>query len=591
VGSEENQFTPLGAGVNKLIFKLLFLNHYFMKKFSAILFIILFSGLLPEQTTNACTNFLITKGASKDGSVMITYSADSHVLYGELYYWPAKNWPAGTMVDIYEWDTGKHLGKIPQKAHTYSVVGNMNQHQLSIGETTFGGRPELADSTGIVDYGSLIYMTLQRAKNAREAILNFSQLVSDYGYASSGESFSIADANEAWILELIGKGQGKKGAVWVARRIPDGYISGHANHPRITTFPLADGVKSITSKDIDKINNPEIETVYAYDVFDVARSYGWFTGLDKDFSFSDTYAPLDFSGARFCEARVWSGFNMVNSQMGQYTDYAMGENLKNRMPLWIKPDKKLGPSDVMGMMRNYYQGTPMDMTKDVGAGPCGSTVRWRPMEWVVDGVTYVHERAISTQQTGFSFVAQSRAWLPDPVGGILWFGVDDTYYTVYSPMYCGITKVPESFAVGNGDIMKFSDNAAFWVFNQVTNFAYTRTRLLIGDLQKKQSEIENGYFSETVNIDRKAAELYMKNPADAVKYLTDYSVKSGNSTVAKWKELYAFLFTKYMDGNVKENQQVPSGYKFMVPKVSQPGYGDEWNRVIVKNTGDKLKAR
>jgi len=552
---------------------------------------ILISGLLPEQTMNACTNFLITKGASKDGSVMITYSADSHVLYGELYYWPAKNWPAGSMVDIYEWDTGKYLGKIPQKAHTYSVVGNMNQHQLSIGETTFGGRPELADSTAIVDYGSLIYMTLQRAKNAREAIFNFSQLVSDYGYASSGESFSIADANEAWILELIGKGQGKKGAVWVARRIPDGYISGHANHPRITTFPLADGIKSITSKDINKINNPEIETVYAYDVFDVARSYGWFTGQDKDFSFSDTYAPLDFSGARFCEARVWSGFNMVNSQMGQYTDYAMGENLKNRMPLWIKPDNKLGANDVMGMMRNYYQGTPMDMTKDVGAGPYGSTVRWRPMEWAVDGVNYIHERAISTQQTGFSFVAQSRSWLPDPVGGILWFGVDDTYYTVYSPIYCGITKVPQSFAVGNGDMMTFSENAAFWVFNQVTNFAYTRTRLVIGDLQKKQSEIENGYFSETVNIDKKAAELYKKNPADAVKYLTDYSVKSGNSTVTKWKELYAFLFTKYMDGNVKEKQQVPVGYKYMVPKVSQPGYGDEWNRVIVKNTGDKLKAK
>jgi dipeptidase len=562
-----------------------------MKKILALLLVILLSGMLPEQTTNACTNFLITKGASKDGSVMITYSADSHVLYGELYYWPAKNWPTGTYVDVYEWDTGKYLGKIPQKAHTYSVVGNMNQHQLSIGETTFGGRPELADSTGVVDYGSLIYMTLQRAKNAREAIATFSQLLSDYGYASSGESFSIADANEAWILELIGKGQGKKGAVWVARRIPDGYISGHANHPRITTFPLADGIKSITSKELNKINNPQVETVYSYDVFDVARSFGWFTGEDKDFSFSDIYAPLDFSGARFCEARVWSGFNMVNSQMGQYTDYAMGENLKNRMPLWIKPDKKLGPDDVMGMMRNYYQGTPMDMTKDVGAGPFGSTVRWRPMTWEIDGVTYLHERAISTQQTGFSFVAQSRSWLPDPVGGIFWFGVDDTYYTVYSPMYCGITKVPETFAVGNGDMMTFSDDAAFWVFNQVTNFAYTRTRLLIDDLQKKQSELENGFFAETVNVDKKAAELYKKSPDDAVKYLTEYSVKSGNNTVSQWKELYHFLFAKYMDGNVKERQPLPKNYKYVVPKVSQPGYSEEWNRVIVKNTGDKLKTK
>jgi len=562
-----------------------------MKKIISLLLVILLSGFLTEQISNGCTNFLITKGASKDGSVMITYSADSHVLYGELYYWPAKDWPKGTMVDVYEWDTGKFLCKIPQKSHTYSVVGNMNQHQVSIGETTYGGRPELADSTGMIDYGSLMYMILQRSKNAREAIATFSQLLTDYGYASSGESFSIADANEAWILELIGKGPGNKGAVWVARRIPDGYISGHANHPRITTFPLADGVKSITSKQLDRINNPEVETVYAYDVIDVARAFGWFKGEDKDFSFSDTYAPLDFGGARFCESRVWSGFNMVNSQMGQYTDYAMGENLKNRMPLWIKPDNKIGPKEVMGLMRNYFQGTPMDMTKDVGAGPYKSTVRWRPMEWEVDGVKYINERAISTQQTGFSFVAQSRSWLPDPVGGILWFGVDDTFYTVYSPIYCGITKVPETYAVGNGDMMTFSDNAAFWVFNQVTNFAYTRTSLLLGDLQKKQSELENNYLNEIVNVDKTAETLYKKSPADAVKFLTEYSVKAGNNTVMQWKELYKFLFTKYVDGNVKEKQPVPEGYKYMVPKLSQPGYSEDWYRVIVNSTGDKFREK
>ncbi|MCE5344900.1 MAG: C69 family dipeptidase [Bacteroidales bacterium] len=562
-----------------------------MKKLFATILAILLTGMFAGQMTRACTNFLITKGASKDGSVMITYSADSHVLYGELYYRPANNWPARTMVDVYEWDTGKFMGKIPQVAHTYSVIGNMNEHQLSIGETTYGGRLELMDSTAIIDYGTLIYFTLQRAKNAREAIYTFSQLVSDYGYASEGESFSIADANEAWILELIGKGQGKKGAVWVARRIPDGYICGHANHPRITTFPLSDGVKSITSKELDKIYNPEVETVYAYDVIDVARNYGWFNGADKDFSFSDAYAPLDFSGARFCEARVWSGFNMVNSQMGQYLDYAMGENLKNRMPLWVKPDNKLGVQEVIGIMRNYYQGTPMDMTKDIGAGPYKSTVRWRPMEWKVDGVGYIFERAISTQQTGFSFVAQSRAWLPDPVGGIFWFGVDDTYYTVYSPMYCGITRVPETMAVGNGDMMTFSDNSAFWVFNQVSNFAYTRTSLLIGDLQQKQKDLENGYMSETENIDKAASALYKKNPAKAVKYLTDYSVKSGNNTVAQWKELYKFLFTKYVDGNVKEKQAIPDGYKMMNPKVSQPGYPEEWYRAIINSTGDRFKEK
>jgi len=562
-----------------------------MKKSLFISMILILATLISNQTSHACTNFLITKGASKDGSVMITYSADSHVLYGELYYWPARNWPAGTMVDVYEWDSGKFLGRIPQAAQTYSVIGNMNQHQLSIGETTYGGRQEQVDTTAIIDYGSLIYLTLQRARNAREAILTFSQLVSDYGYASSGESFSIADANEAWILELIGKGSGKKGAVWVARRIPDGYISGHANHPRITTFPLADGVKSITSKELSKIYNPEVETVYAYDVIDIARSYGWFKGEDSDFSFSDTYAPLDFGGARFCEARVWSGFNMVNNQMGKYLDYAMGENLSNRMPLWIKPDNKLGLQDVMKMMRNYYQGTPMDMTEDIGAGPYRSTVRWRPMEWKVDGVIYIHERAISTQQTGFSFVAQSRSWLPDPVGGIFWFGVDDTYYTVYSPMYCGITRVPESYAVGNGDMMTFSDNSGFWVFNQVTNFAYTRTSLLIDEVQKKQSELEDGYVAETQDIDKTAEYLYRKNPKKAVKYLTDYSVKTGNNTVTAWKEFYKFLFTKYVDGNVKEKRPVPAGYKYYTPKLSQPGYSEDWYRAIVKDTGDKLKEK
>jgi dipeptidase len=562
-----------------------------MKRLIALILIIMLAGSLNIPVTNACTNFIISKGATTDGSVMITYSADSHVLYGELYYWPAKDWSKGTMVDVYEWDTGKFMGKIPQVAHTYSVVGNMNQHQLSIGETTYGGRLELSDSTAVIDYGSLIYITLQRAKNAREAIYTFSQLVSEYGYASEGESFSIGDKNEAWILELIGKGPAIKGAVWVARRIPDGYISGHANHPRITTFPLADGKKSITSKEIDKIYNPEVETIYAYDVIDVARKHGWFKGEDKDFSFCDAYAPLDFSGARFCEARVWSGFNKVNSQMGPYVDYAMGENLKNRMPLWIKPDRKLDLNDVKNLMRDYYQGTPMDMTKDIGAGPYKSTVRWRPMQWKVDGNKYIFERAISTQQTGFSFIAQSRSWLPDPVGGINWFGVDDTYYTVYSPMYCGITSVPESYAVGNGDMMTFSDNAAFWVFNQVTNFAYTRTSLLIDDLQKKQKEIEDSYMNETVNIDKTAAELFKQSPDKAVQYLTDYSVKSGNNTVIQWKDLYKFLFVKYVDGNVKEKQPVPKGYNSVNPKLSQPGYSEEWYRTIVNSTGDRFKEK
>lgn len=562
-----------------------------MTKLVKYFFAVMMLLIIAAAAADACTNFMITKGASKDGSTMVTYSADSHVLYGELYFWPAKKWAAGSMLDVYEWDTGKFLGKIAQVPQTYSVVGNMNEHQLAIGETTFGGRPELGNTQGIMDYGSLIYITLQRARTAREAIATIVKLTDEYGYYSSGESFSIADKDEVWIMELIGKGEGKKGILWVARRIPDGYISGHANHARITTFPLADGKTSITSNEIERIFEPSVENAYAADVIQVGREMGWYTGADRDFSFSDTYAPLDFSAARFCEARVWSGFNKVNSQMGKYLDYAMGYNLTERMPLWVKPDQKLSVRDVMNLMRDYYQNTPMDMTKDVGAGPYGSTVRWRPMQYTVDGEDYIQERAISTQQTGFSFVSQSRSWLPDPVGGILWFGVDDTYYTVYTPMYCGITSVPQSFAVGNGDMMNFSENSAFWVFNQVTDFAYSRTRLVIGDLQAKQNQLEEGYIAEVAAVDARAAELYKKSPKNALKYLTGYSVNAGNHTVAEWKNLYRFLFTKYLDGNVKTAVEVPEGYIRVNPKVSQPGYGEEWNRRIAKDTGDKLKVR
>ncbi len=547
--------------------------------------------LITANMAEACTNLLVTKGASKDGSTMVTYSADSHVLYGELYFWAARKWPAGSMLDVYEWDTGKFLGRIPQAAQTYSVVGNMNEHQLAIGETTFGGRSELGNSQGIIDYGSLIYITLQRAKTAREAIYTIVKLTDEFGYYSSGESFSIADKDEVWIMELLGKGEGKKGIVWVARRIPDGYISGHANQARITTWPLADGRTSITSNEIEKIFNPEVENAYAADVIQVAREMGWYNGADHDFSFSDTYAPVDFGAARFCEARVWSAFNKVNSQMGKYLNYAMGHDLSERMPLWIKPDEKLSVRDVMNLMRDYYQNTPMDMTKDIGAGPYGSTVRWRPMQYKIDGEDYIHERAISTQQTGFSFVSQSRNWLPDPIGGILWFGVDDTYYTVYTPMYCGITEIPKSFAAGNGDIMTFSETAAFWVFNQVTDFAYSRTRLVLEDLQAKQDQLELGYIAAVSEIDKKAVELYNRKPKNAIKYLTGYSVDAGNNTVNEWKGLYRYLFTKYLDGNIKTPVPVPENHKYVNPKVVQPGYGEEWNRRIVKDTGDKLKVR
>jgi dipeptidase len=564
-----------------------------MKKIISLMLSIFLLTFLIAEKSQACTNFLVTKGASKDGSTMITYSADSHVLYGELYFWPAMKYKPGTMVDVYEWDTGKFLGSIDQAPVTYSVVGNINQFQLAIGETTYGGRGELHNPEGIIDYGSLIYLTLQRAKNAREAIHTIVTLTEKYGYCSSGESFSIADPNEVWIMEIIGKGPGRKGMAFVARRIPDGYISGHANQARIQTFPLANGTTSITSAEIDKVFNPAVETVYATDVMDVARGFGWYTGADADFSFSDVYAPVDFSGARFCEARVWSGFNKVNSTMGDYLNYAMGYDLENRMPLWIKPDNKLGVDDVMGLMRDYYQNTPIDMTKDVGAGPYANTVRWRPMTWQVDGKTYVHERAIATQQTGFSFVTQSRSWLPDPVGGIIWFGVDDTYYTVYTPMYCGMTAVPESFKVGNGDIMTYSDNAAFWVFNEVTNFVYSRASVMTPDLQAKQKELEQKYMAETAEIDAKAAELFKSTAKGAAKkgsdMLTAYSVNAGNNTVKEWRELYKHLFTKYMDGNVKTRRPLPEGYKYITPEVKQPGYPQDWLMRIVIDAGDKLK--
>ena len=565
-----------------------------MKRINALMLTLLLSIFLVSEKSMACTNFLVTKGASKDGSTMITYSADSHVLYGELYYWPAMKYKPGTMVDVYEWDTGKFLGSIEQAPVTYSVVGNINQYQVAIGETTYGGRGELHNPDGIIDYGSLIYMALQRSKNAREAIYNMVTLTEKYGYCSSGESFSISDPNEVWIMELIGKGPGKKGLSFVARMIPDGYISGHANQARITTFPVANGTTSITSAEIDKVFNPAVETVYAADVVDVARGFGWFDGADAEFSFSDVYAPVDFSAARFCEARVWSGFNKVNSTMGDYLNYAMGYDLHNRMPLWIKPDKKLGLDDVMGLMRDYYQNTPMDMTKDVGAGPYLNTVRWRPMSWKVDGQTYLHERAIATQQTGFSFVTQSRSWLPDPVGGIIWFGVDDTYYTVYTPMYCGITSVPQSFAVGNGDIMTYSADAAFWVFNEVTNFVYSRASVMTPDLQAKQKELEQKYMKETAEIDAKAAELFRSTAKGSAKkgsdLITSYSVSAGDNTVKEWRELYKHLFTKYMDGNIKTRRALPEGYKYITPEVKQPGYPQEWLMRIVLDAGDKLKV-
>jgi dipeptidase len=555
------------------------------KIFKAIFALVLILSI----ESQACTNILVTKGASKDGSTMITYAADAHVLYGELYHWPATDWAEGTMLDVYEWDTNKFLGKIDQIAHTYNVVGNMNEHQLAIGETTYGGRHELRDTTALIDYGSLIYITLQRAKDAREAIKVMTELVEKYGYYSSGESFSIADKNEVWILEMISKGMKEKGAVWVARRIPDGYISGHANQARITTFPQS-GKKAISSKQFDRLYDTKVETIYSHDVISFAKSQGYFDGKDKNFDFSAAYAPLDFGAARFCDARVYSAFLKVDKKMQKYEAYAMGDVTKERMPLWIKVKEKLSVQDVMELMRDHYEGTPMDMTADVGAGPSKLPYRWRTLTWEYDGKKYCNERAISTQQTGFSFVTQSRSWLPDAVGGIIWFGVDDTYSTVYTPIYTSTTQIPPSMKVGNGSMVEYSETSAFWTFNRVTNFAYMRYDVIIKDIRKKQHELESKYTQLVPAIDKAAAELYKTNPELAVEFLSDFSVDNAEKMVADWKELDKYLLVKYMDGNVKkeENDKFKLNEYDYPASPNYPGYSEEWRKRVVEDTDGKL---
>lgn len=545
--------------------------------------------------TMACTNFLFTKGATKDGSTMVTYAADSHTLYGELYHYPAADWPEGSMLDVYDWDTGKFMGRIPQVAHTYNVIGNMNEHQLAIAESTYGGREELCSQSGaIMDYGSAIYITLQRAKNAREAIVVMTKLFEDYGYASAGESFSIVDPNEVWILEAIGKGEGEKGAVWVARMVPDGYVSGHANQARITTFPL-EGRTSISSDKMDKIYNPEITTVYSKDVISFAKEKGYYPreAKNKDFSFSDTYNPVTFGGARGCEIRVWSFFKSVNKDMQQYFGYASGRDIQyddkgyatNRMPLWIQPDEKVDVQQVMDFMRDHLEGTELDMTKDLGAGPYEWPYRWRPMDFEVDGKKYVQERATATQQTGFSFVAQCRSWLPNEIGGIIWFGVDDAASSVYFPMYTSATRVPHSFAKGNGSMMEFTNEAAFWVFNQVTNFAYTRYNVIHPEVRAKQKALETQYVAFVKAADAGAQALYADDKAAAVAFLTDFSCKTGDELVADWRNFYGYLFTKYMDGNIKT---VVPGQRN--PKVEQPALPEWFLRMLIEQTGDKLRV-
>ena len=566
--------------------------------------------------SEACTNVIVTRGASADGSCLVSYAADSHWLYGELYFKPQADWATGSKLKVYDWDSGKYLGEIEQVPHTYKTIGNMNEHQLIIAETTFGGRHGLNNPDAIMDYGSLIYITLQRARTAREAIRLMDELTQKYGYYSEGESFSIADKEEAWIMEMVGKGA-EKGSVWVARRIPDGYVSGHANQSRITTFPLDD---------------PD-NCLYSKDVISFARKMGWFDGKDEEFSFRDAYCPLDFGGLRGCEARVWSAFNilgkgkfvyenvgsLVEKDSYDYVDYAMGHNPANNMPLWIKPAAKVSVKDVADVMRDHYEGTPMDMTQDIGAGGNALPYRWRPMGFTYDGKEYTNERAIATQQTAFWFVGQSRGNYPDVLGGIIWFGTDDAATSYVTPIYTNSEIVPECFREGNGDMLTYSSTSSFWLNNRVANACYKMYNYMAPFVREHIDRFENSQISEGVpQTDAKALELYndiaekemkkqsKKNPGydpmtdtgDAFlqvkQYLTSYSVSTADAIFSAWKKMEETLLVKFIDGNVKaqnedgtfvhspESEGIPDG-------LTQPGYTEYWKEAVAHFHGDVVK--
>ena len=530
--------------------------------------------------SHACTNLIAGKKATVDGSTLITYAADSHTLYGFLEYYPAADHKAGDMRKIYDWDSGKYLGEIPEVAHTYKVVGNINEHQVTVAESTWGGRHECEDTTGtaLVDYGSLMYIALQRSKTAREAIKVMTDIVAKYGYASEGESFAIGDPNEVWVLEMIGKGGKEKGAVWVAIRIPDDCISAHANQARIHKIPFKD-------KD---------NCIYSKDVVSFARKMGWFNGKDEDFDFSLTYCPADYGTLRGCDARAWAFFNKYKAGMDRYLPYLEGKKGAEIMPLYVKPDRLLSVRNMQDMMRDHFEGTPYDMTQDPGAkNYYGVPYRYRPMEFKVDGVTYSHERAIATQQTGFVFCTQMRSWFPDPVGGIIWFGVDDANTAVFVPMYCSINEVPDCFREGKGDLYNFDFDAAFWVNNLIANQCYNRYSYMIPDVRRVQKGLEDAFEAQQPQVEAKAAAIYKNNPAEAVEFLTNYSVNSAHDYLSKYQDLAKYLFVKFLDGNIKKEKDG----KFERNKWGNPvspnygGYTQDYFETIVKGSGDYLRVK
>ena len=536
----------------------------------------------------ACTNMLVGKKASVNGSTMISYNADSHTLYGELYFTPAADHAPGAMRKVIEWDTNKPLGEIPQPAHTYRVVGNVNEWQVTIAESTWGGRHNLSDENGIIDYGSLIYIALERSKTAREAIDVMTSLVSEYGYYSSGETFSIGDPNEIWVMDLTGKGTGNTGAVWVAQRIPDDCISAHANQARIHKFPQA---KKKLNK---KMNRYEVgdSCMFSADLIPFGRTLGY-EGSDADFDFSATFGDLDYSAFRGCDGRVWAFFNRYASGMERYFDFVDMVEGAEVLPLYVKPDRLLSHRDIQDALGDHFEGTPWDMTKDVGGGPFHSPYRWRPMHFEVDGVTYTHERAIGTQQTGFSFVAEMRGWLPREVGAKTWFAADDAATAIFMPIYNNILEAPLCLRVGNGDMLTFSWTSAFWMTNWVANQCYSRYEDMKVDVDRVRNEIMDRWDAETDSIDAQAVALLKNSTSDVTAFLNEYTARESNGATEAYKDLGIYLLVKYLDGNIKQEKdgefaRTPYG---IADHPQQPKYSEEFYRAIVNQIGDKIKVK
>lgn len=523
--------------------------------------------LLASSGAFACSNLIVGKKASVDGSVMVSYNADDYGMFGYLCHYPAGTHPKGTMRQIYDWDSGVYHGEIEEAPVTYNVIGNINEFQLSIGETTYGGREEMVDSTGILDYGSLIYVTLQRAKTAREAIRVMTSLVEKYGYNSEGETFSICDPNEAWIMEMQGTGAGSKGVVWVALRIPDDAICAHANQSRIGKFNMK-----------DKKN-----VLYSKNVISYARKMGWFNGKDSEFSWKNTYAFPDFSGRRFCDARVWSFFNHYADGFDRYLPWALGKDKDAEdMPLWIVPNRKLSMADVENGMRDHYEGTALALdTTNIGSGIYEMPYRPTPLTFTVDGKQYFNERPISTQQTAFTFVSQLRSWLPREIGGVLWFGNDDANMVAYTPVYCGNIVQPACYNTKGADAVTFSSDNAFWLCNMVSNMVYPRYSQLFPELKAVRDSLETSYFANQTSIEKQAADLYQTDKAAALKLLNNYSNAKADEMLANWKRLATRIIVKYNDMAVKKEKDGK-----LLQSVTRPGYPISFGRKLVKETGD-----